>query len=156
MHKAVFVVFFFLTEAASGCCPFSFDDCRNLECGRRVSSGRECFEFVAVIFVIDRDFFPAFDFFAKAVSSEAGHVEFENVPFFLIVLHYPVCDLEARVYEFDFVLRTFEHRKTVDLNEFVDIAEARIRLAGGNRITHSVAVNRSSLTLKVADEVFVE
>ena len=151
MHKAVFVVFFFLSEAASGCCPFSFNDCRNLERGRSISSGKEGFEFVAVIFVINRDFLPAFYFFAKTVSSEAGHVEFENVPFFLIVLHYPVCDLESGVYEFDFVLRTFEHRKTVDLNEFVDIAEAGIRLAGGNCVTHSVAVNRRSLTFKVAD-----
>ena len=92
----------------------------------------------------DVEFFAGLDDLGEGVAAEAGHVGLE-----LAVLDDAVGDLEARVDELGLVFRTFEDRLIVHLHKFVDVAEARVVLAGGNGVAHAETVDAGTLFLEV-------
>ena len=136
--------------------PGSVPDCRHLESPPSVCTGLEHLVFVPVVLILHGDGTAGLNVFRETVSPQARHVGLVYFVPVLVILHEPVCNLESRIDELYPVLGLLQHRLPSDLDELVNIAEARGRLARGYGVTHSVRVNLRPLALEISDEIFVK
>ena len=104
-----------------------------------------------VKFVLDPEFFSRLDSPGCFVAPEAGYVRLEHS-----VLNYAVGNLESWVYELYLVFASLEHRFVSNLDKFVDVAKARVVLAGCNGISHSVGIYAGTLLLNFGYQVLVK
>ena len=101
------------------------------------------------------------DGLVQGISPQAGDIRLESesvqaVAFVWVFGGNPPGNLETGVDELDLVFRALQDGLVSDLDEFVDIAEARGCLGSGDGVTDSVAVDPGALALEVRDQVFIE
>ena len=127
-----------------------------LEGSPGIFTGLENLVLVAVLLVVDSEGLAGLDPLGECVFAQAGDIGLVDLAKVRVFLRDPVGDLESGVDQLDPVLRAFQDRAAIDLDEFVDVAEARGCLAGGDGVTDSVGIYACSLALKVRDEIFIK
>ena len=156
MRQGVVVEGFLLLQCVAFRAPFAVLDDLMLEGSPGIFTGLEDLVLVAVLLVVDREGLTGLDPLGEGVSAQTSDIGLVDLAKVRVFFRDPVGDLESGVDQLDSVLGAFQDRATVDLDEFVDIAEAWGGLAGGDGVADSVGIYAGSLTLKIRDEIFIK
>ena len=156
MRQGVVVEGFLLLEGVAFSAPFAVIDDLMLEWSPGIFTGLEDLVLVAVLLVVDREGLAGLYPLGEGVAAQTGDIGLVNFAKVWVFLRDPVGDLESWVDQLDPVLGAFQDWTVIDLDEFVDVAEAWGGLAGGDGVADSVGIYAGPLTLKVRDEIFIK
>ncbi len=156
VRQGVVVEGFLLLEGVSFDAPFAVLDDLMLEGSPGIFTGLEDLVLVAVLLVVDREGLTGLYPLGEGVAAQTGDIGLVDFAKIRVFLRDPVGDLESWVDQLDPVLGAFQDGTSVNLDEFVDVAEARGGLAGGDGVTDSVGIYAGTLALKVRDEIFIK
>ena len=156
MRQGVVVEGFLLLEGVAFGAPFAVLYDLMLEGSPGIFTGLEDLVLVAVLLVVDREGLAGLYPLGEGVAAQTGDIGLVNFAKVWVFLRDPVGDLESWVDQLDPVLGAFQDWTVIDLDEFVDVAEAWGGLAGGDGVADSVGIYAGPLTLKVRDEIFIK
>ncbi len=156
MRQGVVVEGFLLLEGVAFGAPFAVLDDLMLEGSPGIFTRLEDLVLVAVLLVVDGEGLAGLYPLCQSVSSQTGDICLVNLAKVWVFFRDPVGDLESWVDQLDPVLGAFQDWTVIDLDEFVDVAEAWGGLAGGDGVADSVGIYAGPLTLKVRDEIFIK
>ena len=156
MRQDAVVESFLLLQGVAFDTPFASLYDLMLEGSPGIFTGLEDLVLVAVLLVVDREGLAGLYPLGEGVAAQTGDIGLVNFAKVWVFLRDPVGDLESWVDQLDPVLGAFQDGTAANLDEFVDVAEARGGLAGGDGVADSVGIYAGTLALKIRDEIFIK